>query len=314
MELLSRERDGTVFRLRDTTGELCMTRHGVFSGISLVYNDGCLSRCCAEHSPPGCVLEINHCREGRMEQQREGAFWYVAAGDLSIGRREAETRELVFPTGHYRGITVLIDTDRTPACLSCLLEDVRVQPAALLEKFCGDGSCFIMRFTPRLEHVFSELYEVPDAIRKGYLKVKVLELLLFLSGVVPEPSCTQRCRYTKTQVQLAKQVCGFIGTHLDTPLTIEGLARYFHVSPTQLKSSFKGVYGVSVYVYIRAERMRAAARLLARTDRTVLDIAGQYGYENGSKFARAFREVMGVTPKAYRQRPLAEVQEPSLFP
>ena len=35
-------------------------------------------------------------------------------------------------------------------------------------------------------------------------------------------------------------------------------------------------------------------------DRTVLDIAGQFGYDNGSKFAKAFRDVIGVRPAAYR--------------
>ena len=35
-------------------------------------------------------------------------------------------------------------------------------------------------------------------------------------------------------------------------------------------------------------------------DRTVLDIAGEFGYDNPSKFARAFRAVIGVSPNAYR--------------
>ena len=42
------------------------------------------------------------------------------------------------------------------------------------------------------------------------------------------------------------------------------------------------------------------AELLRSTDRTVLDIAGQFGYDNASKFARAFRSVIGVSPNAYR--------------
>ena len=47
-------------------------------------------------------------------------------------------------------------------------------------------------------------------------------------------------------------------------------------------------------------KMHGAAVLLRTTDRTVLDIAGQFGYDNGSKFARAFRDVIGVSPAAYR--------------
>ena len=34
---------------------------------------------------------------------------------------------------------------------------------------------------PYIKHIFSELYEVYDAIREGYLEVKIVELLLTLA-------------------------------------------------------------------------------------------------------------------------------------
>ena len=52
--------------------------------------------------------------------------------------------------------------------------------------------------------------------------------------------------------------------------------------------------------YIGAGRLRQAAELLRQTNRTVLDIAGQFGYDNASKFAKAFRDVIGVSPREYR--------------
>ena len=41
---------------------------------------------------------------------------------------------------------------------------------------------------------------------------------------------------------------------------------------------------------------------LKETQDSILEIAGKYGYENGSKFATAFRSVMGVSPSQYRRR------------
>ena len=52
--------------------------------------------------------------------------------------------------------------------------------------------------------------------------------------------------------------------------------------------------------FLRAQKMHGAAALLRTTDRTVLDIAGQFGYDNASKFAKAFRDVVGVSPREYR--------------
>lgn len=50
-------------------------------------------------------------------------------------------------------------------------------------KNCSEKPYSIMRENISIEHIFSELYSVPENIRKGYHKVKVLELLLFLSGL-----------------------------------------------------------------------------------------------------------------------------------
>lgn len=57
-----------------------------------------------------------------------------------------------------------------------------------------------------------------------------------------------------------------------------------------------------VFSYARKARMEAAAAQLEETQDSILEIAGRYGYENGSKFATAFRSVMGVSPSQYRKR------------
>ena len=47
--------------------------------------------------------------------------------------------------------------------------------------------------------------------------------------------------------------------------------------------------------------MESAAYMLEYSDKSVIEIAGEHGYDNGSKFASAFRSVKGVTPSEYRQ-------------
>ena len=58
--------------------------------------------------------------------------------------------------------------------------------------------------------------------------------------------------------------------------------------------------GTIAAAWLRLQKMHGAAELLRSTDRTVLDIAGQFGYDNASKFARTFRDVIGVSPNEYR--------------
>lgn len=101
---------------------------------------------------------------------------------------------------------------------------------------------------------------------------------------------------------LADAVQHYLLEHIDRRVTIAELSERFEVSQTQLKLCFRNAYGKSVYSYARQAKMEAAARLLLESDTSVLEIAGQVGYENASKFARAFGDVMGMTPTKFRKK------------
>ena len=144
------------------------------------------------------------------------------------------------------------------------------------------------------------MYSVPEAIRKGYLKVKILELFLYLSALDFVGNETADRIITRKQSELVKSVCSYLEENMAERVTLDMLAKKFHMSGTSIKNSFKAVYGVSLYAFIRARKMRYAAKLLKDSTMSVLEIAGSVGYENGSKFAKAFRETMGVNPIEYR--------------
>lgn len=301
VEILSRDNDCTVYKISEADGSVIMTAYRVFDGISLVYNDVHTQSCSIATGAESKIFQINHCREGRIEcSLPTDEYFYLGPGDMSIAYTDDAGHDSYFPTGHYHGITVMIDAENAPECLSCFLQDVNVRPTALIKKFCPDGKSYIARSAECFEHIFSELYSVRDSIRKGYFKVKVLELLLFLSGMETNNAESEKRRYTKSQVELAKKTSRLISERIGERMTIDELSYTFSVSPTQLKNCFKGVYGMSVYSYIRTQKMTEAAHLLKSTDRTILDIANGLGYDNGSKFAKAFKDIIGMTPTEYR--------------
>ncbi len=281
-----------------------MTSYEVFPGITVIYNDVRAERLSGSHCEGGSVFEINHCRRGRIEYElAEGdgdEFRYLAPGDLSISCGTDFRENAYFPLRYYQGITVLIDTGQTPGCLSCFLDDVEVHPALLMKKFDNSGRGYVTRSNESIEHIFSELYSVPEEIKKGYLKVKILELLLFLSAM--EPKKTEETKMVSAaHARLAKEVCRYLTERMDRKITLDMLAAVFHVSVTLIKTCFRDVYGVSVYSYIRTQKMEKAAVMLRETDLQITEIAGELGYDNSSKFARAFKDVKGVTPGEYRK-------------
>lgn len=296
--------DCSVCRIQGETGSIELTIYDVFPGICLVYNDVHTPRCAiAIDYPVGNIIEIEHCREGRIECRDNDNYFYLSQGDISLRKKAGTGRDLEFPLSHYHGLAILIDLEKVPKCLACLLDGVDIEPAKLVEKFAlEDNHHIALRQLPSIEHIFSELYTVPESIRKGYQKVKVLEILLFLSGLELERDVLTRNRFSRKQVALAKSVSGYLMAHLNDRITIEALAKKFNTSPTQLKTSFRGVYGISVQAFQREQKMQSAARLLQTTDMTVQEIAGQFGYVNSSKFSAAFQSVMGRTPNEYRTK------------
>lgn len=296
------DKDVTTYFYRSDTGDATMSVYKVFPGIELIYNSVHMDFCKIGRDVSGSLIEIHHCREGRIEQELDNEFLYLMPGDLSIVMREKNTGEYSFPLRHYHGITIVIDTDKAPRCFSCFLKDVNVQPLTVARKLCSDKDCYVIRSEDYIEHIFYEIYKVPESYKIGYLKIKIMELFLILSSIEPEEkSKFQSIAISKAKVTLAKRVAEYLAENLDKKISVIEISKIFHVSQTHLQNIFKGVYGVPIYSYTRILKMQAAALDLIHTDLTIMEIAGKCGYDNGSKFASAFREVMGETPNEYRR-------------
>ena len=294
----------TCYAFPGADGEVMMQLYSVFPGIALVYENIHSHHCTFRRSVSDQIFEVHHCREGRIEGTSQDDLFYVGPGDLSISKPRTGEYTMHYPLHHYHGITVIIDVAKAPRCLSCFLEDVNVQPESLMHKFCDESGVYIARSTPSIAHVFEELYSVPESIRTGYLKVKVLELMLFLSSIdVQTDEFSHRC-FSNNQKLLAKNVSDYLVEHMEQRVTLEQLSDVFHISGTQIKASIKGVFGISLYSFIRIQKMQSAAKMLQNTNLTILEIAGLHGYDNASKFASAFKAVMGLTPKEYRNSPI----------
>lgn len=292
----------SIYRSQDSTGDCEVTVYPVFPGIELVYYDVHMQSCDINLAKGREMLIITHCQEGRIEfEYKNGEYLYLASGDLSIQKNTENIRHRYCPLSHYHGVSVAIDMNRVPRCFSCILDDVFVSPEELEMKFCSEKPYSIMRENISIEHIFSELYSVPENIRKGYHKVKVLELFLFLSGLEYKGESEERRYFSRSQVTAAKEAKKYLLAHLDEHITITELADMLGISSTSLKICFKGVYGDTINGYITNCKMQKAASLLKNTDKSVIEIAGIVGYNNGSKFAGAFRRVMNKSPNEYRK-------------
>lgn len=304
MITIPKENDGycTVYKMDCVDGLGLMTVYQVYPGIQLIYNDFEAAICEWNSEVTQDVLEINHCREGREGSRLlSGRCLYLGEGDLSIHTMDNCAPEMSFPLKHYRGISVIINLRIVSENPPDILNEAGVNILDFKEKFCAGGNCFIMRAKDEIEHIFSELYSVPDRLQKAYFKLKVQELFLFLS-MVDVSREKQREQYTAPQVEIVKEIYKKMTSNLQERHTIEELSREFLINMATLKETFKGIYGQSIGAYMKEYRIRQAAVFLRQTQDTIAEIANKVGYENQSKFAAAFRDIMKIAPGEYRKQ------------
>lgn len=294
-----------VYRLRNESGEGTITMHCVFPGVVLAYNDFHMRYYDSVFQPGRSLFCIDHCREGRLEYAvKTDAYSYVGAGDLKLDRRLAHTGRFEMPLAHYHGAMVAFDLETACRALPEEIKGFPVALPALQAKFCPGREPVVLHGLAAVEHIFGELYAVPQQIRQAYFKIKILELLLYLDALELPRAPQGKPYYYKSQVEKVKQIRQYLADHMAEDITQEELSRRFGIALTPMKQCFKSVYGATIGGWLLQYRMNQAAVLLrTRPGLNVADIAGLVGYDSPSKFAVAFRRVMGIPPAEYRRRP-----------
>ena len=86
------------------------------------------------------------------------------------------------------------------------------------------------------------------------------------------------------------------------PLDVKGLAHTALTSEAHFIREFKKEFGETPHRYLQRRRIEHAADLLRETDQPVTEIALDVGFASLGWFTTAFKEIMGETPTAYRDR------------
>ena len=301
---LEKSDECVVYQMKNQTGEGSITMYEVFPGVTLSYNDFHMGNFDSEFVIKRDVFCIDHCREGRLEYAaKEDSYSYVAAGDLKLDRRLTHSGHFEMPLFHYHGAMVSIDMERAVRSLPEEIRDFPVNLRKLQKKFCPDQYPVVLHNPQAIEHIFGELYTVPEKIKRPYFKIKILELLLYLEALELPELPAERPYFYKTQVEKVKAIQRFLAERPDQNITQEALAEKFQISQTSMKQCFKSVFGTSIGGWLLQYRMnRAAVMLRQERDVTIAEIAGRTGYDSPSKFSMAFRKVMGMSPSEYRRR------------
>lgn len=225
--------------------------------------------------------------EGEGELEQDARIARMAAGSLSVYDTSRPYR-LTFPE-RMDAIVVMLPRDMvepSPAHMQALT-------AVTLP---GDDSLtrLVAPFLAELASDFHAL-EGPSATRVVRTAVDLISTLL--SQAALEHGGDQR------HLALVLRIREHIIQNLADPqLGPESIARASFVSTRHLHELFRE-QGTTVSTWIRDRRIAAIRDQLAdplQADRSIGEIATAYGYPDPSHFSRTFRQVVGVSPRAFR--------------
>lgn len=98
-----------------------------------------------------------------------------------------------------------------------------------------------------------------------------------------------------------KEAIGYIQKNYGREIHISELSKIANMSEGHFCRFFKKIVLKTPVEYINYYRVMKAAALLKNTDRKLLDIAMEVGYNNFSYFIGRFRQYMRTTPSKYRK-------------
>ena len=248
------------------------------------------------------MLQIDHCLEGCYEfilENNEHAF--LGRGDLSIvDLGKASFKNSCIPMKKYVGLSLFIDINVAQKSIDKYFPYGNIDLHRLRDRLCKNGAALIIRSREGINHIINELYEVDERVKLPYSIIKTIELLLFLSLI--EPKDTAQLSSFSEPVYRATQEC--YKMIIENPfewLKIKDLAKKFAVSESSLKNCFQCISGQSIGAFMRTNRIKEAAILLHKKPYlSIGELAEMTGYENQSKFSKAFKSIMGKTPSEFK--------------
>ena len=274
----------------------------LYPGIELCYLTFSADSFSVQHKALSHMIQINYCKSGQlMWEMKNGNRIYLNPGDFSLHTMKTCTDSvLTFPNNMYQGLSIYIDLPKASGNPPDLLENINIFETVLPKKFCPNDSPAFLAGNEQTESIFSAFYDQPETLTLPYQKIKVLELLLYLTKMEFTPQ-NKLVEYQFELTETIRKIHDQLLQHMEQRITIEELSKQYLINQTTLKNVFKSVYGTSIAAHIKEHRMRQAAYMLIESNMNIAEIAQAVGYDSQSKFTTAFKAYFKVLPREYRK-------------
>jgi len=158
-------------------------------------------------------------------------------------------------------------------------------------------------FIETLLHTMETEYQHNGQRETSYIKLTLLQLLLFLNNCKPNRQDAALSELNNTQ-KLMFEILGYINNHYDEDLTLESVSAKYYLSTYYFSRTFREATGFHFVEYLNNVRIKEAKKLLQSSGSTINDIASAVGFHSATHFGRVFKQISGCSPSAYKKKEL----------
>lgn len=127
------------------------------------------------------------------------------------------------------------------------------------------------------------------------------EMMDFMEPVLPEGEDLHR---EKSPVPMSSPVypaIEFIRNHTREKITMRDMALLCRISESHFSRTFSKDVGENFTSYVNRQKINQSKIQLRSTNKTVSQIAAEFGYADTSNYISIFKKFEGITPQVYRQ-------------
>lgn len=296
---------GKSYILREVGTEGTIERLNIENGleISTIWIDGKIEMNLNNQYFNDEIIEVGYCYSGsaRIRALPSNRDYEIKCGEIFVYKMLNEVDNLIFQYEDSNFISIHMNLDLIRNTVNPIWEERIIKEwQSMMSKLFLDEYLIIKKVRYNLKIIAEEIKHIPRNDMMGYFKLK-LKVLEFITAFFENKWYEQKPSKQSRHDELVKKAEEIIRNNLENPLQVRDLAEHLDTSVYKLQFGFKSLTGETVHDYVKKVRSEKAKYLLVHTDKSVIDICNEIGYENASKFAKLFKHYNGVTPLKYRK-------------
>ncbi|NLR90979.1 helix-turn-helix domain-containing protein [Flammeovirga agarivorans] len=135
-----------------------------------------------------------------------------------------------------------------------------------------------------------------------YVQVKLKELFILFHNLIYSYNETNKEElFSDYEIETIYSIKDVIDKNLKEKPIVKQLSRDFGINTGKMSKVFKSLFGETIYQYYKKQRIQEVKEQVTYTNKTLTEIAFDYGFTDVQHFSKNFKQAFGITPTDIRK-------------